>query len=507
MKNKYSILTIIAAIIICLVVIYLHLLSHNSTKDIFLVQTKKVIIDIKKEFLKDTIDNVFLEIDSLREAKYESYKRNTEVRKRRIEEELYLSEDEFVQFYIDRFDQDINSNLWTAFLWNKSTNSVLYDPSGLYTDSIDSTLDSLKSILSSYIVIEKGNIEGVFGVSKAYIDGTVKAEIEDNIRRRRFSNDSYIWVKEVINYEGGKDYAISRIYPKQPDIEGTYISTDSEDGRGNKPYLEELEGVKEKGELFVNYYLSDPDSSQISEKIAYARLYKDYDWIIAMGVDLADIDNYAGDINEDILSLTSESVIRLLSYILLVLLCGFMLIYSIDRRRLSNSTKSLEKEMNMDVLTNASSRRYGIQLLSSYYKLFNQTKESAAIMMFDIDDFKYINDRFGHNVGDLVLKETVSTIKGFIRSYDQIIRWGGDEFICIFPGLNKEHAIGYGNKLLERISLLEIPVMDSKINVTVSLGISFFTAEDRDYNDVLKRVDEALYKSKKNGKNSVTMLE
>ena len=174
MKNKYSILTIIAAIIICLVVIYLHLLSHNSTKDIFLVQTKKVIIDIKKEFLKDTIDNVFLEIDSLREAKYESYKRNTEVRKRRIEEELYLSEDEFVQFYIDRFDQDINSNLWTAFLWNKSTNSVLYDPSGLYTDSIDSTLDSLKYILSSYIVIEKGNIEGVFGVSKAYIDGTVK---------------------------------------------------------------------------------------------------------------------------------------------------------------------------------------------------------------------------------------------------------------------------------------------------------------------------------------------
>lgn len=226
-----------------------------------------------------------------------------------------------------------------------------------------------------------------------------------------------------------------------------------------------------------------------------------------MGVDLADIDNYAGDINEDILSLTSESVIRLLSYILLVLLCGFMLIYSTDRRRLSNSTKSLEKEMNMDVLTNASSRRYGIQLLSSYYKLFNQTKESAAIMMFDIDDFKYINDRFGHNVGDLVLKETVSTIKGFIRSYDQIIRWGGDEFICIFPGLNKEHAIGYGNKLLERISLLEIPVMDSKINVTVSLGISFFTAEDRDYNDVLKRVDEALYKSQKNGKNSVTMLE
>lgn len=506
MKSKYNILSFVAAIIICLVVIYLHLLSYDKTKGIFLEQTKNIVVDMKKDFLKDTVDNVFLELDMLRETKYESYRRNTEVRKRRIEEELYLPEEEFIGFFIDRFNEDISSHLWTPFLWNKETGEVLYDPLELHTESIDKTLESLKDLLSTYVVIEKDNIEGIFGVSKEYIDNIIKTEIGDVIRRRRFSNDSYIWVNEVINYEGGDNYAIRRIHPNLVDTEGDYLSTDMEDIKGNKPYLEELEGIKQNGELFFKYYFKELNSDEISEKITYARLYKDYNWIVAMGVHLENIDNYAESINNEILSLTSEAVIRLLSYILLVLLFGFLLIYLIYKMRLSNSTRSLEKEINMDVLTSAFSRRYGLKILNSYYKKYKLTGENPTIMMFDIDNFKNINDTYGHSTGDIVLIETVKAIKGFIRSSDQIIRWGGDEFIGICPGLKIESATEYGEKILEKISLLDIKNLEYKINVTISMGFSCFSRKDQDYDDVLKRVDDALYKSKELGKNNVTMI-
>lgn len=490
---------------ICLIVIYIHLLSYDKTKDIFLVQTKNIVIDMKKDFLKDTIDNVFLEIDMLRESRYESYKRNTDVRKRRIEEELNLSEEDFTRFFIERFNEDINSGLWTPFLWNKQTGEVLYDPYEYYSISIDNTIESLKEQLSSYVVLNNGNIEAVFGVTKEYIDNNIKNEMGDLIRRRRFSNDSYIWVNELLNYEGGENYAVRRIYPNQIDREGEYLSTDTEDIKGSRLYLEELESIKISGEAFYNYYENEPYSDRITENIIYARLYKDYNWIVGMGVPLTDIDAYTESINDEILSLTSESVIRLLGYILLVLLIGFLLIYLIDRRRLSSSTKLLENEISMDVLTNAFSRRYGMKLLHSYYKRYRQTGEGPAIMMFDIDNFKSINDTYGHKIGDIVLIEIINTIKGFIRSSDQIIRWGGDEFIGIFPGLKMEHAKEYGEKILELVSQLRFGETEDKFDVTVSIGFSCFLDKDKDYNDVLERVDEALYKSKEL-KNNVTLI-
>lgn len=506
MKYKYNVLSIVASIMICLIVIYIHLMSYDKTKDIFLVQTRNIVIDMKKDFLIDTIDNVFLEIDMLRESKYESYRRNTEVRRRRIEEELVLPEEEFIQFFIDRFNEDLSSNLWTPFLWNKQTGEVIYDPYGYYSVSIDNTVKNLESLLSSYVVLEKGNTEAIFGVSRDYIDSTIQSEIGDLIRRRRFSKDAHIWVNEVLSYEGGENYAIRRIDSKQNDSEGDYLSTDTEDYNGSKTYLEELEGINKDREVFYNSYIQEPDTDKISERLVYARLYKDFNWIVAMGVLLTDVDAYTESINNEILTLTSESVIRLLGLILLVLLAGFLLIYLIDKRRLSTSTRSLEKEISLDVLTNAFSRRYGIKVLSTYFRRFKLAEDSPVIMMFDIDNFKNINDTYGHDFGDIVLIEIVNEVKGFIRSSDQLIRWGGDEFIGIFPGLKIEQAKEFGEKILERVSRLEIGNKENKIKVTISIGFSCFSKKDFDYNNVLKRVDDALYKSKELGKNNVTLI-
>lgn len=256
-KNKYRISTLLAATLICLVVVYLNFLSHEKTQQIYLEYTEKTIIDLKKDFIKDTVINMFTEIDGLRETKYNSYKKNTEARLRWLQVEEDLPDEDFVKFYINKFNEDINSKMWTTILWNDSTGEILYNPLQLNTDKIDITVEELKGILSSYAEIEKNNIKGVFGVSKSYIDEIVKEEIGNIIRNRKFSNNSYIWVNEVINYEGGENYAIRRIHPNLIDTEGMYLSTKIEDIKGNLPYLEELEGIKKDGEIFSTYYFKN----------------------------------------------------------------------------------------------------------------------------------------------------------------------------------------------------------------------------------------------------------
>lgn len=506
MKNKYRITTFIISLTVCLIVIYLHLLSHKKTQKIYLQQTEKIIIDLKKDFLKNTVDNIFLEIDSLRETKYSDYKRSIDSRLRRFEEELDSTDEEFIKFFMDRFNDDLNPKMWTALLWDDKTGEILYSTSSVSTGPVENTVEKLKSLLSSYAVLEKGNIKGIFGVSKSYIDELVKNEMGNIIRNREFSSESYVWINEVINYEGGKDYAIRRVHPNLVDTEGNYLSTDMEDIKGNLPYLEELEGIKENGELFFTYYFRKLNSDEISQKVTYAKLYKDYDWIIAMGVHLDDIDAYTEKTNKEIGSLSSESIIRLLRYILIVLLIGFIILYLVDKNYLLISTSSLEKEINLDTLTKAYSRRYGEKKLSYFFKKHKLEGKESAVMTIDIDDFKNVNDQYGHEVGDIVLIEVVKRLNHDIRSSDQLIRWGGDEFVGIFPGLREEHIQGFSEKLLSGISSLKIPVGNQTIGITVSMGFSYFKDTDTDYNDVLKRADDAMYQSKKQGKNKVNIL-
>ena len=506
LKNKYRTLTIIVSSIICLIVIYLHLLSHQKTQNIYLHQTEKSIINLKKDFLKDTVNNIILETDRLRETKYNSYKKNIESRQRRFQEELYLTDEEFIKTFIDRFNDDINSKMWTAFLWDSKSREILYDSSELGIETIENTEETLKDLLSSYVVIEKGNIKGIFGVSKFYIDELVKEEIGEIIRSRKFSNESYVWVNEVINYDGGKDYAIRKIHPNLRDTEGNYLSTDMEDVQGNLPYLEELDGIKKNGEIFFTYYFKELNNSHISEKITYAKAYKDYDWIIAMGVHLDDINDYTEKTNNEIKTLSTEAIIGLLRYIFIILLIGFITLYLIEKNHLSTSTRSLEKEINVDTLTRAASRRYGETNLNNFFKQYKLTGENPAIMMFDIDDFKDVNDKYGHEVGDIVLIEIVRIINQIIRSSDQLIRWGGDEFIGVLPGLREEHIMEFGGKLLDGVSAAEISTGNELINITISMGFSYFKETDTNFNDVLKRADNAMYKSKEQGKNRVNIL-
>lgn len=121
-------------------------------------------------------------------------------------------------------------------------------------------------------------------------EGAVREELRERIRAIRLKDNGYLWVNAVVNYAGGDNYATRFVHPNLPETEGMMLSTNLRDIRGNTPYLTELEGVKRDGEIFFDYWFKKMDSEVIQHKMTFAKLYKPYDWIVATGVYLDDID-------------------------------------------------------------------------------------------------------------------------------------------------------------------------------------------------------------------------
>ena len=128
-------------------------------------------------------------------------------------------------------------------------------------------------------------------------------------------------------------------------------------------------------------------------------------------------------------------------------------------------------------------------------------------MIFDIDDFKKINDSFGHDVGDIVLKKVSQVVLSNIKEGDYLFRWGGEEFILLCNDVNGEYHFQVGQKILKCISDISFKGNKEFFNVSVSIGSSYFHDEDTDYLQALKRADIALYHSKNTGKNKYTNSE
>lgn len=490
--------------------VYFYLFSINKVSDIYINNTKQTILDSKKIFLKDTVNNMISDIDIERKAKAEymsrlvSHTSSIINLRSKVEDENFR--DFFISFFRNSSEYGLEYNLWTVILWDNKENKVIYHSKNIAADSWNSALNNIKSDLAYYRIVTHGNESAVFGVSKKYLDDLVKSEISNKIRNLKFEGNSYIWVNEIINYQGGRNYAIRRVHPNLPKTEGTYLSTDMTDIKGNYPYLTELQGINKNGELFFTYYFKELNSEIISEKLTYAKLYKDFNWVLDMGIYMNDIQYYIDQTNKESKALASGNMMILVFLFMIIMFFCYTLIMLIEKINQRNAKKILESEVNIDTLTNAESRRCGTKDLIRAFKEFQNNGSNAGVMLFDVDYFKNINDAYGHAVGDLTLKEIVNAVQHFIRKSDKLIRWGGDEFIVIFYGLQKENALGFGEKILSIASSLKIPVKNEEISATLSIGFSFFKETDSDFNDVLKRADEALYKSKDSGRNQVNLI-
>ena len=134
------------------------------------------------------------------------------------------------------------------------------------------------------------NLPANQSLNQEQIDAISAARISHHIRNLRLIDDGYVWVNRIVNYAGGDNYAIRQIHPNLPQTEGDWLSTQTKDIKGNKPYEVELNGVKKDGEIYFDYYFKKLNSDKIAHKMSFAKLYKPWDWVVASGVYLDDVD-------------------------------------------------------------------------------------------------------------------------------------------------------------------------------------------------------------------------
>jgi len=126
-----------------------------------------------------------------------------------------------------------------------------------------------------------------------------------------------------------------------------------------------------------------------------------------------------------------------------------------------------------------------------------------AVVMFDIDFFKRINDQFGHIAGDYVLKELAKVVQSRIRRDEIFARYGGEEFSLVLPETSLQGARTLCESIRERVAQYRFVFQGEHIPVTISVGVTLLVENDRVASDVIARADEKLYEAKRTGRNKV----
>jgi diguanylate cyclase (GGDEF)-like protein len=177
---------------------------------------------------------------------------------------------------------------------------------------------------------------------------------------------------------------------------------------------------------------------------------------------------------------------------------------------LQNATlvNSSTSSTSLDLLTGVSNRVFFLQRFESEIRRTENYRQPLALLMFDIDKFKNINDSFGHTAGDVVLKKLAEIVQKHTRSSDLVGRYGGDEFMVLMVLMaspNKESVLTYANQLREIIASTDImvPKNDTPIHLTISGGLAMCPADGQSTTELLRAADNALYEAKRKGGNRI----
>ena len=144
-----------------------------------------------------------------------------------------------------------------------------------------------------------------------------------------------------------------------------------------------------------------------------------------------------------------------------------------------------------------------LDLLNKELSRATRKKESVAVIMADLDHFKQINDTYGHQAGDAVLREAARRMQAALREYDAIGRYGGEEFLVVSAQCGPAEAIALAERLRERVAAEPVVFAGQSIAITVSLGVASAVGDSARPEELLHAADEALYAAKDRGRNRV----
>ncbi len=178
--------------------------------------------------------------------------------------------------------------------------------------------------------------------------------------------------------------------------------------------------------------------------------------------------------------------------------------------RLRSNVRNGLKMAVIDPLTGIYNRRYAAQHMNRVLERARESRNGFAVMMIDLDRFKSINDRFGHDAGDAVLREFSRRLQENIRGVDLVARFGGEEFFVAMPDVDQAQAAAAAERIRSAVEdrpfavPRAVPGAAGPLHVTVSIGVAIGTAHETDAEEIIRRADAALFRSKHEGRNRVS---
>jgi diguanylate cyclase (GGDEF)-like protein len=171
------------------------------------------------------------------------------------------------------------------------------------------------------------------------------------------------------------------------------------------------------------------------------------------------------------------------------------------RTTVAKALETIEKLAVTDELTQVYNRRRLLEILKEQKAFCDRGNKMFSICIFDLDHFKNVNDTYGHEAGDNVLKKVAATIKHNIRDFDIIARYGGEEFMLVLCGTNGVEALAFAERVREIAEDIRFDGLKN-FHITVSIGVSEYRPQES-FQNTINRADKALYRAKENGRNRV----
>jgi two-component system, cell cycle response regulator len=174
--------------------------------------------------------------------------------------------------------------------------------------------------------------------------------------------------------------------------------------------------------------------------------------------------------------------------------------------KLMQAREELRERANKDLLTMLPNRPAIAAALDREMSRCHRDNRSCGVILLDIDHFKHINDTYGHFAGDAVLRETARRLRGNMREYDQVGRYGGEEFLVVLPNCDLEAATKQAERMRQKLHSEKMRVDGAELSVSASFGVTVSDCSERSPDVFVRVADEALYRAKASGRNCVSTL-
>lgn len=171
--------------------------------------------------------------------------------------------------------------------------------------------------------------------------------------------------------------------------------------------------------------------------------------------------------------------------------------------KVRDQIKILEEQSRIDPLTGIYNRRIFQERIDEELDRFHRYKHNFSLIFFDIDDFREVNDRYGHQAGDIVLKIIAQRVKDMLRKPDLLSRYGGEEFVVILPETDINQSLIVAKKIREGVEETEFHYEGEKVPITISVGVTEVQENDSKPSTTITRADTFMYTAKENGRNLV----